>query len=247
MAPLVIGNERRLDVLPALHQLLPHGLQRGSTVGVGGEARLSLGLAVAAGPVANGAWAATVGCDELCLVAAEQAGVALHRLVLVEQPARSSWGAVVAALVDAFDVVLLDGSFRARSRDTRRLLSRARERGSVIIDVGGVWPDAHDTVLDVVDQQWSGLGDGHGVLTARQVSVAVSGRRGVRPRLVPMWLPAAGTAPAAVEMNEASADQDHAGADVEELVRVDVGADVEELVSVDLDREVDRAGLRRVG
>lgn len=226
VAPIVMGAEQRIEVLPALHQLLPHGLQRGTTVGVAGPARLSLGLAVAAGAAEDGAWMATVGCDELCLAGAEQVGVALDRLVLVEQPPRSSWGAVVAALVDAFDIVVMDGHFRARSRDARRLSSRARERGSVIVDVGGVWPEAHDTMLHVVDQQWTGLGSGHGVLTARHVSVTVSGRRGVRPRQVPLWLPGPDAVPAAaveaVETSEPSTfGVGHAGADIDALVAVD--------------------------
>lgn len=199
VAPLVMAGDRRLDVLPALAYLLPQGLQRGSTVGVRGTAALSLALAVCAGPVAGGAWMATLGCNELSLVGAEQAGVALHRMVMVTQPPRSSWGAVAAALVDAFDVVLVGGSSAVHANDARRLLSRARERGGIIIDVANSWPEAPDLVLEVTGQQWAGLGDGHGVLTARQVTIEVSGRRGVRPRQVPLWLPGPSSGPEAID------------------------------------------------
>ena len=199
VAPLVMAGDRRLDVLPALAHVLPEGLQRGSTVGVRGTAVLSLALAVCAGPVAGGAWMATLGCNELSLVGAEQAGVALHRMVMVTQPPPSSWGAVAAALVDAFDVVLVGGSSAVHASDARRLLSRARERGGIIIDVANSWSEAPDLVLEVTGQQWVGLGDGHGVLTARQVTIEVSGRRGVRPRQVPLWLPGPSSGPEAID------------------------------------------------
>ena len=212
VTPTVLADERRLEVLPALREVFPEGLRRGSTVGVQGQGAMSLALATVAGPVQAGAWMAVLGCDELGLVAAEQAGIPLHRVILVDLPQRSSWGAVAAALVDAFDVVLLSGTYPVKARDARRLLSRARERGGVIVDVGGVWPEATDMTIDVADQQWRGLGVGHGVLEARTVTVEVSGRRGVRPRRVPLQLPGPDLVPAPVEFPH------HAGADIDHLV-----------------------------
>ncbi len=217
IAPTTLAADRRLDVAPALGHVLPDGLQRGSVVGVRGPAATSLALAVAAGPVAAGSWLATVGADELCPVAAEQAGVTLHRLVMVAQPPRSSWGAVVAALVDAFDIVLVSGSYRARARDARRLRSRARERGCVLVDAGGVWPEAPDLVLEVGHQRWSGLGDGHGVLAGRRIEIEVSGRRGTRPRRVQLWLPGPAGRPEAIAPEPLA----HAGADIDQLVGAD--------------------------
>ena len=216
VTPTVLADERRLDVLPSLHGVFPEGLRRGSTVGVRGRGAMSLALATVAGPVQAGAWVATLGCDELGLVAAEQAGIPLHRMILVDLPQRSSWGAVAAALVDAFDVVVISGSYPVRARDARRLLSRARERGGVIVDVGGVWPEATDVTVDVADQQWRGLGDGHGVLETRTVTVEVSGRRGVRPHQVPLLLPGPDLAPAAID--EALVFPHHAGADIDHLL-----------------------------
>jgi hypothetical protein len=222
VTPLVMAGDRCLDVSPALAHVLPHGLQRGSTVGVRGPAALSLALAVAAGPVASGSWMAALGCDDLSLVGAEQAGVALHRLIVVTEPQRSAWGSVAAALVDAFDVVVVGTGYGVSARDARRLLSRARERGGVIVDVADCWPEAHDIVLEVAAQSWSGLGDGHGTLEARRVEIAVTGRRGVRPRMVPLWLPGASAMPEAIDPVEGR----HAGSDVDWLDRADgaVGA-----------------------
>ncbi len=217
VAPTTLAVERRLEVSPALGHVLPDGLQRGSVVAVRGPGAGSLALAVAAGPVASGSWLATVGCEELGLVAAEQAGVALHRMVKVDQPPRSSWGAVLAALVDAFDLILVSSTHRARARDSQRLRSRARERGSVVVDAGGVWPEVPDLVLEITQQRWSGLGDGHGVLTQRRVQVEVTGRRGTRPRLVPLWLPGPTGGPEAIEPDA------HAGADIDQLVSADPG------------------------
>ncbi len=212
VVPTVLAKDRCLEVVSALHEVFPDGLRRGSTVGVRGLGSTSLALATVAGAVRSGSWLAALGCGELGLVAAEQAGIPLHRVVLVDLPQRSSWGSVAAALVDAFDVVLLSGSYPVRATDARRLASRSRERGGVIVDIGGVWPEAPDVTVEVVEQHWRGLGEGHGVLEAREVVVEVSGRRGVRPRRVPLWLPSPDLAPAAVEADR------HAGADIAHLV-----------------------------
>ena len=216
VVPTVLADERRLEVVSALDQVFPDGLRRGTTVGVGGPGSMSLALATVAGAIRSGSWLAALGCDELGLVAAEQAGIPLHRMIMVDLPQRSSWGSVAAALVDAFDVVLLSGTYPVRAADARRLASRSCERGGVIVDVGGVWPEAPDITVEVVDQHWQGLGEGHGVLEAREVVVQVSGRRGVRPRRVPLWLPAPDLTPAAIE--PAADAGRHAGADISHLV-----------------------------
>ncbi|MGI9624014.1 MAG: hypothetical protein ACR2PK_14350, partial [Acidimicrobiales bacterium] len=212
VAPLVLAEERRFVVSPALDHLLPDGLKQGSVVGTDGVAALSLGLAVAAGPVESGSWVATIGCDELNAVAAEQAGVNLHRMILVAQPPRDNWGSVAAALIDAFDVILISGRYPIRSRDASRLTARVRERGGVIIDVANSWPVVHDLVMRGVDQRWLGLGNGHGAISAREVVVEVSGRRGVQPREGSLWLPGPQLIP------EAAEPESFAGADVEQLV-----------------------------
>lgn len=166
----------------------PGGLHRVSTVaGAGGT---SLALAVLAGPSAAGSWAAVVGVPALGLVAAAEAGVAVDRLGLVPAPG-PEWAAVVAALLDALDVVVVRPPARVRPADTRRLVARARERGAVLVPLGR-W-DGADVRLSVVRSSWSGLAAGAGHLRARLVDVVAEGRgASSRARRASLWLPAAG-------------------------------------------------------
>lgn len=141
----VLAGERLLPVVPALESLFPGGgLRRGSTVAVTGST--SLALAVMAGPSAAGSWCAVVGLPALGLVAAAEMGVALDRLALVPAPG-PEWPAVVAALLDALDVVMVGAGPWVRPADSRRLVARARERGAVLLVVGG-W-DGADVRLSV--------------------------------------------------------------------------------------------------
>lgn len=200
--PTTLARDQRLPVLPALASLVPGaGLRRGSTLSVDGPAATSLALAAAAGPSRDGAWVAAVGFPSLGLLAAAELGIALERLVLVADPGddgTDTWPSVVAALVDAFEVVLVHAGHRVRAADGRRLAARARERGAVLVHVGGarptgaVWPEGADVTLTVVDAAWEGLGEGHGHLRARRVTVTGGGRReAARPRRAQLWLPGA--------------------------------------------------------
>jgi hypothetical protein len=193
--PVVLAGEQRLPVLEALEGLVPQGLRRGWTVGVGGPASTSLLLALAAGPSQAGSWVAGVGLESLGLVAAAELGVALERLVLVAEPPPAQWGEAVAALVDAFDVVLVRSTRPVRAADERRLAARVRERGTVLLRLdgeSGPWTSGADVDLEVVAAEWDGLAAGHGYLRSRHVVVRTGGRRGAaRPREVALWLPAA--------------------------------------------------------
>jgi len=185
--PVSLARERTLPVLPALADLLPEGgLRRGSTVTVSGGN--SLALALLAGPSQAGSWCAAVGLPSLGLVAAAEVGVALDRFPLVARPG-DEWPAVVAALVDAVDVVLLQLPRHVRSGDTRRLVAKARDRGAVLITTGGQFQA--DVRLSVASCAWEGLGKGHGRLRARRVDVVATGRgAAARERRVSLWLPA---------------------------------------------------------
>lgn len=208
-----------MPLAPALDGLFPGGgLRRGSTVVV--EGSISLALAVLAGPSGAGSWCAAVGLPALGLVAAAEMGVALDRLALVPAPG-PEWPAVVAALLDALDVVMVGTGPRVRPADARRLAARARERGAVLLVVGG-WEGA-DIRLSIAGAgpgqsgksgqsgqsgrggrpgqsgqsgpgcQWWGLGAGHGHLRARRVEVVAGGRgASSRPRRRRLWLPAEG-------------------------------------------------------
>ena len=187
--PVSLARERTLPVLPALTDLLPEGgLRRGSTVAVSGST--SLALALLAGPSQAGSWCAAVGLPSLGLVAASEVGVALERFPLVARPGEE-WPAVVAALVDAVDVVLVCLPRHVRTGDARRLVAKARDRGAVLVTTGGPASLAADVRLSVAACSWEGLGKGHGRLRARRMDVVATGRAAAaRERRVSLWLPA---------------------------------------------------------
>lgn len=195
--PVVLASERVLPVVPALASLFPEGgLRRGSTVCVGGgPAASSLALAVIAAASSLGSWCAAVGWSSLGVAAAAEFGVALERFPLVAWPAggaSSEAPTIVAALLDAFDVVLVRAPDRSPLRlgDARRLSARARERGAVLVHVGADVEGA-DVRLTTERPEWHGLGDGHGHLTGRAVDVVAGGRGAAsRERRVRVWLPA---------------------------------------------------------
>jgi hypothetical protein len=203
-----LAGERLLPVVPALQPLLPgRGLRRGSTVTVGRSAALA--LALVAGASAAGSWVAAVGLPDLGMVAAAEAGVDLERLALVPAPGARAWPAVVAALLDAVDVVLVRSPPGLPAGQARRLAARARERGAVLVPLGA-WSVAPDLWLDVATSDWQGLGQGHGRLEARRVEVVAGGRGSAAlERRASLWLPAPdGTitlAPAAAAAGEAPA------------------------------------------
>ena len=173
-APVSLAADQVLPVAPVLRHLLPHGLRRGTVVVVRGST--SLALALAAGASAAGSWGAAVGMPSLGAVAAAETGVALDRFALVPSVPADQWSTVVAALVDAIDVVLLAPPPRMRAGDGRRLAARARERGAVIVSVSG-WSEAPDLRLTVEGMRWDGIGAGHGHLRERRLRVVVDGRR----------------------------------------------------------------------
>lgn len=191
MSSLAVAGLRReahqglVPVLPGLAGLFPdQGLRRGATVAVRGSA--SLLLAVLAGPAAGGSWCAVVGLPQVGVVAAAEAGVVLERLVLVPAPGRRA-AVVTAALLEAFDVVVLPGDAVTRS-EARRLQARARTDGAVLVATGP-W-DGADLRLEVTAGRWEGLGEGHGHLRAWSVEVVAGGRgAAVRPRRGRLWLP----------------------------------------------------------
>src|SRR5215217_8485934 len=183
-----LADERLLPVVPALRPLLPNqGLRRGSTVAVGRSAALA--LALVAGASAAGSWVAAVGLPDLGIVAAAETGVTLERLALVPSPGPRAWPTVVAALLDAIDVVLVRSPPGLPPAQARRLAARARERGAVLVPLGP-WPEPADLRLAVTTSTWTGLGQGHGSLQARKVEVLVAGRGAAsRERRVHLWLP----------------------------------------------------------
>ena len=67
--------------------------------------------------------------------------------------------------------------------------ARLRQRGATLL-VLGTWPQS-EAMLSLSDSEWFGVGEGHGHLAARQVTVTVTHRLSGRPRSARLWLPAA--------------------------------------------------------
>jgi hypothetical protein len=181
-------RSRMLPVHQALVDLFPWGgLRRGVTVAVRGST--SLLFALLAQATETGSWAALVGMPNLGLRAAAELGVAVDRLALVRHPG-ADLPRVVAALLDGMDLVAVDPA-RLTDSQVHRLSARARHRGAVLLSAGA-WPGA-DLELTCEAGEWSGLGDGHGHLKARETRVAVRGRRAVnRQTGVRLHLPGPG-------------------------------------------------------
>lgn len=190
--PVSLAAEQLLAVLPAFESILPQGLQRGQTLAVEGQAAVhSLALALIAGASQAGSWTAAVGMPSLGVGAAAEMGVAIDRLLLVKTPAQQLWPTVTAALLDAFDFVLIDWP-GVTSSFARRLANRARERRSTILAISAAtsaWREVADLRFCVTEAHWEGLEQGHGRLRSRLAEVEMGGRRSVRPQRVALWLP----------------------------------------------------------
>lgn len=189
-ATLTDRGDHLLPTATALQPLLPDGgLRRGTTVGVTGIGATSLSFALMAEVTATGGWCAAVGFDALGVLAAAEAGVALERLVLVCDPG-AAWPTIVAALLDAFEIVLLRPATRASGSLQRRLAARLRERQRVLLVADAAGGVPVDVTLTGSTGVWEGLGWGTGHLRSRQLRVRADGRRlGGRPRHTTVWLP----------------------------------------------------------
>lgn len=161
---------RELPVHPALGHLLPHGLERGTTLGV--LRSTSLLLALLAQASATGSWVAVAGMPHVGVLAADELGMDLTRLVLV--PDLGADGPrVLAALLDGMDVVVV-GEAALTDADRRRLSARAKERSAVLVATTP-WPGA-GVVLTAEGSRWGGVGRGEGRLRTRLLTVSRHGR-----------------------------------------------------------------------
>ncbi len=176
----------RLPVLPAFEAILPFGgVRLGTTVGITGVGATSLALALIA-RASRESWTAAVGLPGLSLRAAAELDVDLDRLVVVPDPS-DQWTSVLAAVVDAFDVVLAHPP-PTRHAPHARLSARVREQDAVLVTIGS-WPDSGLTIHGTT-ATWHGIGRGHGHLRTRTLSVSVTGRGAAsRPVSSTLWLP----------------------------------------------------------
>jgi hypothetical protein len=182
----VLAGAGLLPVLPALRDLLPQrALQRGSVVSAGPWSLLC--LALAAGPVASGAWCAVVGVPDFGVMAAADAGLDPARLLLAPDPG-PGWAQVVASLLDGCELVLLRPPGRPPAQVRRKLEAAVRRYGAVLL-VAGDWEGAQ-VRLRIAAQEWTGIGAGHGRLRGRRAQVVADGRGGwSRPQARWLWLP----------------------------------------------------------
>ncbi|HEV7957198.1 MAG TPA: hypothetical protein VGP10_08565 [Marisediminicola sp.] len=178
-------DTRSLPTHPAIASLLPGGgLKQGAAYSV--ERSVTLLMALLAGPSAAGSWCGVIGVPEFGVEAAAHYGIDLERLVLVPHPG-DQWLAVTAAIADVLTVVVTRPPRQASDSSVARLAARLRQRGSTLIVLGS-WPQT-DAMLSISHSTWSGIGEGHGRLAARETTVTVTTRAGARPRSARLWLP----------------------------------------------------------
>lgn len=180
--------------------VLPHGrLRPGTAASTGGDMPLLLELAAQTPGSASG-WAA-VGLPQLGTLAAESAGLDLTRGMRIDYPG-DRWGQVLAIVLEAVPVVLLGALGPVTTQTARRLGAVLRRSGSILL-AADQWEGA-EVRLRVVTATWDGVGQGHGLLNRRRVTVAATGRgAAAAPTYTDMWLPGpTGRAAPARELQE---------------------------------------------
>lgn len=178
-----------------LATLLPGGrIRPGTAVSASGDMPLLLALAAESSRDTVG-WAA-VGLPQMGVLAAQAAGLDLAHGMRIDTPGQQ-WAQVLATVLEAVPVVMTGSLDPVPDRIARRLAAVMRRSGSVLLSAGG-WQGA-DVRLQVVTSSWEGVGQGHGLLHARRVTVAAAGRgAAAAPRYAEMWLPGPGGAIAAM-------------------------------------------------
>ena len=174
--------DRVLPVDEVFAPMLPHaGIQRGQVVGCSGIAGWSLGFGLIARAVGTGSWAAFVGAPMAGLEAADELGVSLARVVLVDVDGGPSvWAERVAAAADGFELIVTCPPTGAE-RVARRVRQRLQARGAVLLALSASHERSPSLACDLEltgsAVRWAGIGQGCGHLMARRVTVSVSGRR----------------------------------------------------------------------
>lgn len=183
--------QRRRSELPvvpvasALSPLFPEaGLQLGNTYTLSPSPSLVLALMSAASQ--KGLWCAVIGMPTLGIEAAAGYGIALERLILVPDPGER-WLTVTSALSEVVPVIAVHPSTRIREAEASRLNARLRDRGCTLL-VTGSWPQSEGHI-EAESPQWSGLGEGWGLLSDRSVTIRARSRRDPSLRRVRVLLP----------------------------------------------------------
>lgn len=183
-----VPDELVLPVPLGLEGLFPAGgLRRGSAVRVSGSTSLLLALAAAA--AGGGTWCAVVAMPDAGLAAAAEVGLDLDRTLVVPRPGPDA-PAVLGALIDGFDVVVLGRCPALSDADRRAATSRLRTREAVLL-TSETWAGAQ-VVLEVGERSWFGVGSGDGVLAGREATVTSGARGWGARRSVRVRMPAHG-------------------------------------------------------
>jgi hypothetical protein len=179
-----------------LSAVLPEGrLRAGTAASAGGDMPLLLALAAQTAQDAAG-WAA-VGLPQLGVLAAESAGLDLARGMRIDEPGQR-WGQVLATVLEAVPVVLVGPLGPVNDQVGRRLAAVLRRSGSILL-AADRWQGA-EVRLRVTSASWDGVGQGHGLLRGRRVTVAAAGRGAAASgRYAEMWLPGPDGLAAAVD------------------------------------------------
>ncbi|MCY3893814.1 MAG: hypothetical protein OXF65_11020 [Acidimicrobiaceae bacterium] len=211
-----IGHSKRLlPVADELASLLTQpGLVPGTVLAAHGPGALTLATALAAEVSRTGGWVTAVGLGRMGVSAVTERGASLDRWAFVDEPG-SAAAEVLNALIGNVDVILLAGGVRLAAAHSRRLRTRLRERGTVVIEVGASNPAgargvgasnpagargvgasntagafSPDVTMTVERAAWTGLGHGHGRLRERRAEVVAVGRGAASlPRRAVLWLP----------------------------------------------------------
>ncbi len=174
-----------LRPMAGLSSLLPsRGLERGSVYCLGGDASLSLLATLVSSATQDGSWLSLVNLQHVGLLALHEYGVALHRTVSVSVAHDASWGAVVGALVDGFDLVAVSAP-QCSSAEARRITARVKAQSSVLFVVGAPGPFSPHAAFSATTQKWQFTT--HAV--CREVQVQAQGKRVHGPRSCVAYLP----------------------------------------------------------
>lgn len=171
----------RLPVHQSLAGLIGGGLVPGGVYSISPSLTLALGLATEA--VAESGWCAAVGFPNLGIEAVAECGISLDRFVSIPTP-KEHWATVVGAVCDGFTVVIARSPASVPAATASRIAAVARRAGAVLI-VLGEWPGA-TARLDIDGVRNLGIGDGHGLLTGRDITVRAV-NRGIAKTAVLPW------------------------------------------------------------
>jgi hypothetical protein len=179
VAPVTLARERIVPVPDALTELFSEGgLVRGRILTCTGHAATSLGLTLVAPAVRAGAWLAVVDLPAIGLDAASELGLPLERVVAIDTGRSAErWPEIMAAAIDGFEMLLTCTPAEVHPSAMRKVATRVRQRGAVMIVLGEPGAVHSDGDLHTASSGWTGVGDGHGHLRERTVQVQASGRR----------------------------------------------------------------------